>query len=460
MNHRIGQSWRWGIVLALLGLALFLRAAQLGSVPAPLATTDEYHYAWAGLSLISQGRPTAWSYLTGYHNTQALKGQVKALGTSWQIVTPAMDHPPLYSLLAGGFARLTGAKPLALTTNAGRNVTIWEIDLARCRILSLILFAVSFLLLYDLASRRCGFAVAVVALLLYAFVSHMVLHSRLLVTETLTTPLLLGGLCAWDRYQRGEWGERLFATVTIVLIAAATLCKLVAASQAAVLCFLLVAQRRRVALIYPVVGVAIGASIYLMFGAWQDWPIFVKVLESQSARWHGFGMLPEIILNPLLVHAPARSYPILLGWGAIFAVALSQAEIRGRELAAAAVVYLLAFGFFTAVPAIYGWHLMPFYPFMALAIAIIFMEALRRPNPMINVAVLALLMPMALETVFAEHTSWGGVMRYIYLAIAALVIAMPLLPKRGANTLQRLILTASLAALMMREFWVTWFAGA
>lgn len=451
---------RRGVVLALLVLAIGLRAVDLGNAPAPLATTDEYHYAWAGLSLMTEGRPTAWSYLTGYHDTQALKGQVKALGTSWQIVTPAMDHPPLYSLLAGGFARLTGATPLRLTTNAGREVTIWNIDLARCRILSLILFAASFLLLYDLAARRCGFAVALVSLLLYGCVSHMVLHSRLLVTETFTTPLLLGGLCAWERYRRGEWGERLFAIVTILLIAAATLSKLVAASQAAAICFLLLAEGRRRAAIYPILGVALGGAIYVLFGAWQDWHIFVKVMESQSARWHGFGMLEEIVLNPLLVHAPARSYPILIGWGAIFAVAVGRRGTRGRQLIGAAAAYFLAFGFFVAVPAIYGWHLMPFHPFMALAIAIVFMEAYRRPGPIKNVAAVALLMPMALETVYLEHTAWGGVMRYVYLGIAAVVIGLPLLPKRPANTRQRVILIASLAALLVHEFWLTWFASA
>lgn len=456
------RAKRWarrGVVLALLALTVWLRAVDLGKEPAPLATTDEFHYAWAGLSLLTEGRPTAWSYLTGYHDSQALQGRVKALGTSWQVVSPAMDHPPLYSLLAGGFAWLTGAKPLPLTTDTGRDVTLWSVDLARCRVLSLILFAVSFLLLYDLAARRCGFAVALVSLLVYGCVSHMVLHSRLLVTETFTTPLLLGGLCAWERYRRGEWSERLFAIVTILLIAAATLSKLVAAGQAAALCFLLIAEGRRRAAIYPIVGVALGVAIYLLFGAWQDWHIFVKVLQSQSARWHGFGMLEEIVFNPLIVHSPSRSYPILLGWGAIFAVTVAHTGTRGRQLIAAAVVYFLAFGFFAAVPAIYGWHLMPFHPFMALAIAIVFIEAYRRPGPIMYIAVVTLLMPMAFESVYLEHPKWGGAMRYVYLGTAAVAVGLPLLPKRPASMLQRVILIASLAMLLAHELWATWFAA-
>ncbi len=448
------------IVFALLALAIALRAKDLGVAPAPLATTDEYHYAWAGLSLLAEGRPTAWSYLTGYHETPALKGQVKAFGTSWQVVSPAMDHPPLYSLLAGGWARLMGAAPVRLTTNAGREVTLWNIDLTRCRILSLVLFAAGFLLLYDLAARRCGFAVAIVALLLYGCVSHMVLHSRLLVTETLTTPLLLAGFCAWDRYQRGQWSERLFAGLTILLVAAATLCKLVAASQAAALCFLLLAAGRRRAALYPILGVALGVAFYALFGLWQDGHIFLRVLASQSARWHGFGMLEEIVINPLLVHAPARSYPLLLGWGALFAVAAGFKSARGRLLIGAVTAYFLAFGFFAAVPAIYGWHLMPFHPFMALAVAIVFMEAYRRPGPSINVAAAALLVPMALEAVYVEHTQWGGSMRYCYLAIAAVAIGLPLLRPRRAHAVQRAILIAALAALLIHEFWMTWFGQA
>ncbi|MCE5230520.1 glycosyltransferase family 39 protein [bacterium] len=446
-------------ILSLLVFAVILRAFELGNVPAPLATADEYHYAWAGLSLLTEGRPTAWSYLGGYNNTPAHLGKVKLIGSSFPIVSPALDHPPLYSVIAGGWAWLMGARPMPLTTDTGHRVTIWQIDLARCRILSLILFAVSFLLLYDLAARRCGWFVAVVTLLIYSSVNHMALQSRLLVTETFTTPLLLGGLCAWERYRLGRWSERRFAIVTIVLIVAATLSKLVAVSQAAVIMFLLLMEGRRRAVIYPLLGVVMGAALYLAYGAWQGWDIFMKALDSQSARFHGFGMLPEVIRTQLLVHDDTRlSYPLMLGWIALFIIAVGRKGTRGRTLIAAAVAYLLAFGFFVAMPSIFGWHIIPFFPFHALAIAMIFAEAYRRPGPIINAAAIALFLPMALESIYAEHAGWLKAMRYAYLGIVAVVFGLPLLPKYG-NTIQRLLLIAALSCLLIHEFWLVFFYG-
>jgi hypothetical protein len=443
----------------MMTLAVGLRAMDLGRAPRPMETADELHYVWCGLSLMTQGRPTAWSMLAGYQGTPAWLGRAGLGDASFPIVRPALDHPPLYSLLAGGFAWLTGAKPVSKLTDLGRPVTLWAVDFNRCRALSLILYAASFLLLYDLAARRCGWVVALLTLLLYGSLSHIVLHGRLLVTETLTTPLFLGGLCAWERYRLGRWSERRFAVVTILLVAAALLSKLVAVSQAAAVFFLLLLDGRRRAAIYPVLGAALGGALYAAYGAWQGWDFFVEILRTQAARFHGFGVLEGAIKNPRLVHESAFSYPLLLGWGAVFAGALGGASRRGRPLLAAAIVYLLAFTYFASVPAMYGWHWMPFYPFMALGIAIVFREAYRRPKPIVYLATIGLLAPMAFDALFQEHVGWAKPLRLAYLAATAGILCLPFLPPTRARPLQRLTLTLALATLLLRELWTVWFAA-
>jgi hypothetical protein len=170
-------------------------------------------------------------------------------------------------------------------------------------------------------------------------------------------------------------------------------------------------------------------------------------------------VIQGVLQNPRLVHEMVFSYPLLLGWGGIFAGAIGPTHWRGRPLLAAAIAYLLAYTFFAVVPAIYGWHLMPFYPFMALGIAIVFREAYRRPTPLVHLAMMALLMPMAFDAIFQEHVDWARPLRFIYLAATAMVLCLPLLPARRAQALQRLTMTLTLATLLLQELWTVWFAG-
>jgi hypothetical protein len=446
---------RWAIVLALLALAVGLRVKDLGRVPMPLETADELHYAWCGLSLMADGRPTAWTLLTtGYEKTPAWMGRFK-LGKNWALIaSPALDHPPLYSLLAGGFAKLTGAAPMQVTTDEGRHVQLWALDMGRCRVLSIILFGVGFLLLYDLAARRCGWTVALTTLALYGTISHVVLHDRLLVTETLSTPIFLGSLCAWERYRLGRWSERRFAVVTILATAAALLVKVIAVSQAAAIVFLLLMEGRRRAALYPILGAILGMGIYCAYGAWQGWGLFLHVLATQAERFRGFDILDKAIRFPQLVHVENFDYPLFLGWIALFGCGACRRPSRGWPLLVAALAYFLAFAFFVPVMEFWGWHLMPFYPFLALGLAIMFCEAYRRPKPAALVTMVALLAPMAFEVLYRARAEWGQWLRLAYLATVAAALCMPALAGDRWRRWHRALLALMLATLILRELWV------
>jgi len=102
---------------------------------------------------------------------------------------------------------------------------------------------------------------------------------------------------------------------------------------------------------------------------------------------------------------------------------------------------------------------MPFYPFMTLGIAIVFREAYRRPSPIVYLATMALLAPMAFDAIFQEHVGWAGPLRLAYLAATAGILCLPLLSPTRARPLQRLTLTLTLATLLLRELWTVWFAA-
>ena len=148
---------RWAIVFVLLAGSFWLRWQGLGVFPRPGQTADEYSSYWIGLALWDGQRPIAWSTLPSYARQGAKLGNVHWQNRTFEIVRPALDHPPLFNLLAGGAARLMGTSPLALQTESGRPVQLWEIPLAKARLVSLALFCVTFLLLYDLSKRTLGF---------------------------------------------------------------------------------------------------------------------------------------------------------------------------------------------------------------------------------------------------------------------------------------------------------------
>ena len=78
--------------------------------------------------------------MPSYARQGAKLGNVHWQNRTFEIVQPALDHPPLFNLLAGGAARLMGASPLALRTESGRPVQLWEIPLAKARLVSLAFF--------------------------------------------------------------------------------------------------------------------------------------------------------------------------------------------------------------------------------------------------------------------------------------------------------------------------------
>ncbi|NQU43365.1 hypothetical protein HQ520_08765, partial [bacterium] len=92
---------QWALIVLLFLLALAHRWNGLGQAPEPYQMADESHYLWAGLSLLHGEKATSWSLLPGYAKTEAYIGRAEIDSHSFHIVRPALDHPPLFSLIAG-----------------------------------------------------------------------------------------------------------------------------------------------------------------------------------------------------------------------------------------------------------------------------------------------------------------------------------------------------------------------
>jgi hypothetical protein len=419
-GEAVPLSTRWKVTVSLVFLlGILLRVIWLAGSPAPFRTADEYHFAWVGLSLLDHGRAASWSNLPAKQTTASVRLPFSFHGYNFTYVEPALDHPPLYSLLCGLWCRATGARPLDLVSESGVKVRVWDIALGRARLLSVLLFSVTFVLLFDIQRRVSGTGAAVAGAAFFCIVTHSVMHWRLLVTETLSTPFFLLGVWATIRYLNGDLSRRAFAIIAAVSSAAALLTKVIAVSQAGAICALLLFARRRRDIVFPIAGVVIGGMLYLLYGYWQGWDQFAMALHSQAWRFFEFGALRKMLFDPQLIHSENRNWLIMMGWILMLA---PLARGQAHPLSIAGISYLLAFTFFASAPAIYGWHALPFYPFLCAALGEFAADTLKTCHPARLLLLLAILLPPAFNVMFIGHPDSGTVLRAFYIIVVTAVL--------------------------------------
>ncbi|MGI8906344.1 MAG: hypothetical protein ACR2IE_07635 [Candidatus Sumerlaeaceae bacterium] len=401
---------RFFAVLAILLVGLLHRGVGLGTIPPPHATDDEVWYAWSGLSILHGEKPTAWSMLPGYRN--------RTLGWAWyanekyHFVRPALDHPPLFPLLAGAFVSLTGPARMKIDLKPAGSVNLWDINLGKARILSLIMYTLAFLLLLDLVTLSLGFWPAVVAVAAYSFGLPIVLHQRLLVADNLAALLLLGNLVVLQRFFLGRCSRRTFTIATLVLVPCATLTKIVAVTQAAVVGGLLLMRRQIRLLWIPVAGAAIGAVLLVAYAAALDWQLFRLVQGSQADRFSGFNFVERLLGSMQLVGHGQFSFFLCIGW--IFALAMAL-DRSAPPLAVGVVCYVVAMTFFADSRRVWGWHQLSLYPFLCMGYGWVFRRLWRSTAPGLSITVLGLLLIWVFQDFHLLFPASKGITRFGYV---------------------------------------------
>src|SRR3989344_2897814 len=179
------------IVLGLglvLFLGLYLRNDKLYTWPREGATFDEYAWTWLGINLIQKQIPISWSPHPQYSNREFLIYRK----TSFFIVKPYLEHPPLFGILAGSFAILNGAKDM------------YDVDIKTIRPLSLALGLISIVLLFLLVKEIYDKRTALIASLLYATIPTIVIGSRIVQNENFFIPMWLLALLFTSKYLKNK----------------------------------------------------------------------------------------------------------------------------------------------------------------------------------------------------------------------------------------------------------------
>ena len=171
------KPWvKYLLLVLILILGAYLRNYNLSVWPREGATFDEFAWVFQGLSLWQKGVSTSWSphgeytYRVEYYNPQ---------GAHFTLVTPYLEHPPLFGLIAGGFARVQGV------------TSFDEVTIPKIRPLALILGIFSIVTIYLLASEVFGSSIGLISALLYSVVPTVVAGSRIVQNENFFIPFFL-----------------------------------------------------------------------------------------------------------------------------------------------------------------------------------------------------------------------------------------------------------------------------
>jgi 4-amino-4-deoxy-L-arabinose transferase-like glycosyltransferase len=365
-------TWEVFVVTLVVGTAFLLRMHDLELAPPPRDNWDEVAFAWSGLTLITRHVPYAWSFLKAYQPTYLALN-----GTTYPMVRPYLDHPPLFSLLVGGWAWLQGARDLP------------DVTASMIRPLAVVLSAISTYLAYVLGRRVLPLGAALAGAALLATAPVAVLFGRQVESESLLAPLLLLALILTHRLLSGE-GSRWAIAGLVLCCVAASLTKVPGIAVAMASALLLVINGRwRLGLIAGVAGVG-GLLLYAVYGALVDWKVFLAVLNAQSGRRKGVMGAYEFIVAPAGIGRRIRDGWWVLGWLGLGALLMARRRPAGLVVGAAlvftAVIMVLAS---ESLVIRYGWYRIAVYPLVYLAAGYVSWAAVRG-SPLPLLAMLAL----------------------------------------------------------------------
>lgn len=365
---------------AAVGLATlvgaFLRFNQIGAAPGFTDNADEIQFSWAGLNLIERHDAYTWSYFPAYGAPRVLQ----AYGTAYPMVHHWLDHPPGFALLLGGFLWLIGDRSmLGLTPE-------------HVRLLPASLSVLCIPLVYLIGRRAAGAWAGVAGAVLLATAPAAVLMGREAEPEAILAPMLLLALLLTARQADGS-GRRWEAGALLLIAVTAPLFKVTGVAIGGVAAVILLMNGRLQLAAAAAVAAAAGVALYVIYGWAVDWSLFTRVLEEQAANRRGLLAPFAFIANPSGINRPLHDGWWLLGW-----IALGLALFHGRRSAAEQLLAWPVFAYALTIMVLagevltgqYGWYRVIVQPLVYLAAGSLAWRAAVSPSPARLAAVVAL----------------------------------------------------------------------
>lgn len=349
-------KFKYLFLLLILLLGFFLRFNNLTVWPRTGATFDEYAWTWLGISLIQQHKPISWSPHGQYINRKPITYQK----THFVLVTPYLEHPPLFGLVAGSYALLNGVR------------NMFQVDVTHIRGLALLLGVISIFFVYLFSSELYGVEIGLLSALLYATIPTVVIGSRIVQNENFFIPFFLLALYFITNYIKTKSSR--YRNGAAIVCGLLTLAKVpwFSATVAIVLILLYLKQYKDItkflAIVIPLF------SLFLIYGFLLDAKLFVSLWQLQLHRYDiTFNSFFALFTSPYLADRYMIDGWIYFGWFAVFLL-LTKDFRKHYSILFAFLAYFAVFVFAIPDEPGHGWYRYPFYPFMIIASALFIKE--------------------------------------------------------------------------------------
>lgn len=419
-----------GLGLAIVGLAFGLRVHRYWEVPIGGETQDESAWAFLGASLIQTGQPTSWSFFAPYEPDYIFARR----DHNAPLVRPALDHPPLFSLLPG---LAHGLKSDWQNFPSLKVIRLPMVLLGTLNVALLMLAARQFF-----GQRKWIY----VAGLIYSVAPSFVLSSRLVVAENLIVTWTLLALWALS-LKNWRW-----QSLMLVAIGAAAVLTKVSGLVVPVAIFLVgLAGRDRKIWQAGLMGSLVGLIGFAIFGALHNWSLWLAVLGGQAGRELGWATLQNrFFVHPSLVEKFFFDGWVWLGLMSVPWVLLKK-EAKFLSLNLFIILNLFFIGLSSGEQSFHGWYDYALYPLLVLAMVEVLAQIFANQNWLLFSLTWLLALPVL--RVAAVHGDWYHQVPNLVIRLVATLGFVPFLasqlkflPVKQWSWLSWLLVAALLAA--------------
>lgn len=345
------------IVLAsIMLLGIFLRHDNFTTWPRLGATFDEYAWTWLGINLIQNHVPESWSRLPAYSNPRAITYQT----VPFVMVKPYLEHPPLFGLISGSFAMLSGVKDM------------YHVDLQHIRGLALILGVLSIFVIYIFAAEVYDYKIGLLSSLIFATVPTVAVGSRLVQNENFFIPFFLLSLFLIVKFiKTNKSWFRNSAAIICGLLALAKVPWIAAALSIVLIFFYLRKYKDSLKFLLIVVPIFL---LFFAYGFYFDSKLFLELWSFQLQRYDlTFNSIFALFTSPYLADRFLVDGWIYFGWFSVFLLAIKDFK-KNYMVLLPFLAYFAIFIFAIPDEPSHGWYRYPFYPFLTIAIALFLKE--------------------------------------------------------------------------------------
>lgn len=448
------------VLIAFFGF--YLRTLDYDILPPFNETRDEFMYPWAGMSLIQTGIPTSWADFYSYKQ----RTPTIFWGLNFNLVTPWNEKPPLYPLLVGGWVLFNGATQFD------------QVRLSVIRQVPIFLNILSIIFLGLLAKELFGKKVGLVSAVLYATIPTIVMANRLSLIENLLIPLSLFTL--WALY---KFKEKPFMPYLVGLGCGLTLLtKNTGLALPLSIIFILFSQKQWKNIFIISVITGIFGIIHPILGYIYDWNLYLN-LNNEYYNAMRLGV-PETIVSlfrfPVIGHKEAifLDGSMLAGWilllSSPFWLFNRHPELTGDrhfeltgdrhpELVSGSnltrsrnefgmtksslfiypYLFILQMCFVVGGQTWFGWHWFPVYPFLAIILALSFVELFEHPQIFKFIFFYIILAASSIRFIMliTKNLSldWGKILGLIFVITTGLWL-IPYLNRRVNPKLRKIVL--------------------